>query len=241
MTRAQHQAQELAAPLRDLGAEVILLPVIGIAPPLDPEPLRRAVQSCDSYHWILFTSVNAVDAFASYLTNIPKVRIATVGTATREAGERLGLKVSLTPEKFIAESLVETLSEEDLSGKRILIPSAALTRDVIAPALRSRGAHVDVVEAYRNIIPSDAEQRAANVFTDPLPDWVTFASSSAVRNLFRLVGSKTLARVKLASIGPATSATIREHGLEPAAEPLEHSIKGLVRIFSAPDPPHSPE
>lgn len=233
VTRAAHQADELAAPLRALGYEVILLPVIGIAPPLNPEPLLEATRDCTRYDWIIFSSVNAVEAFAAHLTKQPKAQIATVGAVTRAAAERAHLQVALTPEKYIAEALVSAFEQEDLRGKRVLIPSAAVTRDVIAPALRERGAQVDLVEAYRNVIPDDAAEKAAKVLREPLPDWITFASSSAVTNLVHLVGSETLRPIKLASIGPATSATIREHGLEPAVEAAEHTIQGLVDAVSS--------
>jgi uroporphyrinogen-III synthase len=107
------------------------------------------------------------------------------------------------------------------------------TRDVIAPSLRARGAEVDVVEAYRNVVPPEAAEGSAAVFREPLPDWVTFASSSAVTNAVKLVGVEILGRVKTASIGPATSATMREYGLEPTVEALEHSVRGLARAVSS--------
>lgn len=233
VTRAAHQAEELAAPLRASGAEVILLPMIGIAPPLNAEPLQRAGRECHSYDWIIFSSVNAVESFASCLDKTPAARIATVGRATKDAAEQQGFRVGITPTEYTAEALVLALRDEDLPGKRVLIPSAAVTRDVIAPALRARGARVDVVEAYRNVIPPEAAESAPAVFREPLPDCVTFASSSAVQNLVALVGAQTLRRVKIASIGPATSATLREYGLEPTQEAREHSISGLVDAVSS--------
>jgi uroporphyrinogen-III synthase len=233
VTRAAHQVEELADPLRALGFEVILLPVIGIAPPADPGPLLAAARSCDRYDWIIFSSVNAVEAFAAHITAPPRSHIATVGAATRAAAERAHLQVALTPDEYIAEALVEAFAQEDLRGKRILIPSAAVTRDVIAPALRQRGADVTVVEAYRNVIPEDAAQQAGEIFREPFPDCVAFASSSAVANLIKIAGAGPLGRSKLASIGPATSATIRKHGLEPAAEAVEHTVQGLVNAVSS--------
>ncbi len=232
VTRAQDQAEELAAPLRELGFQVILLPMIGIAAPANPEPLVNAAHNCDRYDWIIFTSTNAVQAFASHLTTRPKARIATVGPATREAAERGHLPVHVTPQRYVAEGLIEALGREELQGTRILIPSAAVTRDILAPLLRECGACVEVVEAYRNVLPADAPRQAATVFVEPLPDWVTFASSSAVTNLVRLVGTAILGQVRLASIGPATSATIREHGLQPTIEASEHTIRGLVSAVS---------
>lgn len=236
LTRAVHQAEDLARPLRGLGAEVILVPVIGIESVPHPEALRRAVSQCDEYDWIVFTSTNAVSAFVAEL--MPRTardctaRVAVVGSATRQAAEARGFTVSITPEKYIAESLVEAF-DEDLNGRRILIPSAAVTRDVVASGLRKRGAKVDLVEAYRNVIPAEAEPRARAVFREPYPDWVTFSSSSAVDNLVGLIGSEAVSRVKIASIGPITSESVRRHGLSVAMEASVHSAQGLVEGLAA--------
>ncbi len=234
VTRAAHQAEELATPLRALGAEVILLPVIGIAPPLNIEPLRRAAAHCNEYDWIIFTSANGLAAFVAELPRSPKAckaRIATIGAATREAAEERGFQVSLTPEKYVAESLIEAFSGEDLKNRRILIPSAAVTRDVVPRELRKRGADVDVVEAYRNVIPPETAAKAAAIFREPYPDWVLFASSSAVDNLVNLIGVDRLRHTRIATIGPITSETVRKHGLSLATEAEAHTIESLVEAL----------
>jgi uroporphyrinogen-III synthase len=228
VTRAPHQAAELAKPLAALGASVILLPVIDIAPPLDPAPLHDAILHIDRYDWIIFTSTNGVRALGQRKC---RARIATVGAATREFAERNGWLVHLTPEIYLAETLVEAFDRETLSGQRILIPSAAVTRDVVRDELTKRGALVDAVEAYRNIMPADASENAAAVFRPPLPDWITFASSSAVENLASIVPPETLAHCQIASIGPVTSKTIREHGLTVAVEAQPHNIAGLIEAI----------
>ena len=231
VTRAVHQAEELAAALRDLGATVILLPTIGIAPPVDLEPLQLAASRCNAYNWILFASVNAIEAFAAELSQpaaLCKARIATIGAATREAAERRGFTVSVTPERYVAESLLKALDPADMQGLRVLIPSAAVTREVLAPELRRRGAEVTVVEAYRNITPAATERQAPLVFREPYPDWVTFTSSSAVENLVRITGVAPLAQSKIATIGPVTSETVRRFGLGVAIEAAVHSVPGMV-------------
>jgi uroporphyrinogen-III synthase len=232
VTRAANQAEELARPLRDLGAEPILAPMIGVAPPADPEPLRQAAERAAQghYDWIIFTSANAVSAFVSQLQNPPALpaRLAVIGESTKRAAEKRGLHVSIVPDQYVAESLLTAFEKEDLQGCRILIPSAKETRDVLPVALRQRGAEVNVVEAYRNVLPEDARLRASEVFREPFPDWVTFASSSAVLNLARIVGSSALRAVRIASIGPITSRTVRELGLTVSAEAQESTIQGLV-------------
>jgi uroporphyrinogen-III synthase len=227
VTRAAHQAEELAAPLRANGFRVLLAPMIGITPPADPEPLLRAAEDCNTYDWIVFTSANAVNAFATAGAKLT-VPVATVGAATQKAAEQQGWRVALTPESYVAESLIEAFAKYDLVSRRILIPAAAATRDVVPGALRMRGAHVDVVEAYRNAAPDEAAVRAREIFREPYPDWVTFASASAVENLVAILGPEALSRVRIASIGPITSQAIRKHGLTVAVEPDEHTIPGLI-------------
>ena len=234
VTRAVHQAEELAAPLRELGAEPILLPLIGIAPPDDIAPLIQAAQHAGEYDWIIFTSVNAIAAFVAELPDTGEFfrpRIATIGPATREVAEEYGFRVELTPDKYVAEALSAAFRGHPLDGKRILIPSAAETRNVVPNELRQRGAEVDVVQAYQNVIPHDAPGRVQEVFQDPLPDWITFASSSAVDHLVALLDLDTLKEIKIASIGPATSATIEKHGLSARVEALQHTIPGLIEAM----------
>ena len=230
ITRAAHQAEELAAPLRALGAQIISLPLIEIAPPADPAPLREAARNVDQYDWIIFTSANAVEAFAAeqpFVESRP-VRIAAIGEATREAAEAREFHVSLIPKRYVAESLVEAFAAEQLAGSRILIPRAEVARDVVPELLRRRGAQVDVVDAYRNIIPPDAAQRAAETFREPLPAWVLFASSSAVDRLAALCSIDVLRRVRIGAIGPVTSQTVRKHALTVDAEANPHNARGLV-------------
>jgi uroporphyrinogen-III synthase len=228
VTRAAHQAEELAKPLAALGAHVILLPVIDIAPPLDPAALHEAILHIDRYDWIIFTSTNGVRALGRQNC---RARIATVGAATRDFAERNGWTVDLTPETYVAEALIEAFKTELLSGRRFLIPSAAVTREVVRDELTKRGALVDVVEAYRNIMSADAAEKAATVFRPPLPDWITFASGSAVENLVSLVPPETLAHCQIASIGPVTSKTIREHGLTVTVEAQPHNIAGIIEAI----------
>jgi uroporphyrinogen-III synthase len=230
VTRAAHQAEELAAPLRRLGGDVILLPAIAIGPPADSGPLQHAASRANDHDWIIFTSQNSIEAFVSYarLGEVQSFKVAAVGRATGQAAERHGLKVHLIPEKYTAESLADVFAVEDLEGKRILIPSAAVTRDVIPKKLEEQGAIVTAVEAYRNVLPDGMAERAALVFREPLPDWVLFASPSAVDNILALVPTQQLKKLKVASIGPVTSNAIANHGLIVTAEANPHDLHGLV-------------
>jgi uroporphyrinogen III methyltransferase/synthase len=156
-----------------------------------------------------------------------KARICAIGPATRRAIESLHLKVDRMPAEYVAESLVAAFASEPLQGKRILLPRAAVARDLIPVELAKLGAQVDVVEAYRNAIPEDAPARAREIFSKK-PDWITFTSSSTVKNLVAIAGSEALAGVRIASIGPVTSETVRRHGLKVDAEAKQYTIEDLV-------------
>jgi len=233
VTRDRRQASELAEPLEELGAEVLHLPVIEIRAPADAAPLDAAIARLATYDWLIFTSVNGVRGFIERLDRsssdlrLLHAQICAIGPATRAAVEALHLKVDHMPAEYVAESLLEALAGEDLAGKRVLLPRAAVARDLVPVELTRRGAHVDVVEAYRTLPPEDAAARVGNVLARR-PQWITFTSSSTVRNFLAMAGVESLNGVKIASIGPVTSATAREAGLTVDVEANPHTIAGLV-------------
>jgi uroporphyrinogen III methyltransferase/synthase len=146
--------------------------------------------------------------------------------------EDLHLKVDLMPDEYVAESLVKAFAREKLEGKKILLPRAAVARDLIPTELGKLGARVDVVEAYRNIVPTDSASRARDIFSGSRkPDWVTFTSSSTVKNLAAAAGRDALAGVRIASIGPVTSETARGLGIVVDAEAKEFTLDGLIQAL----------
>jgi uroporphyrinogen III methyltransferase/synthase len=239
VTRAKDQAESLTAKLRAMGADVVELPTIAIEPAMDASALDSAIAHLQEYDWLIFTSANGVKYFLERLDASPvdlrklRAKICTIGPATRRAVESLHLKVDLMGKEYVAEALIEAFAAHDLEGKRMLLPRAAIARDVLPAELRRRGAKVDVVEAYRTVIPAEAAARAAEIFSGPRkPDWVTFTSSSTVKNLLRLVKPEGLVGVKIASIGPVTSGTARQLGLEVTVEAAQYTVDGLVEALS---------
>lgn len=230
VTRAAHQAPELAKPLADLGAEVILLPTIGIGPPADPVPLAAAAARAIDYDWLFLTSVNAAEAFLPLVApSEHRPRVGVVGAATSRRVAELGWRVDVTPPEFTAEALADALQAQEVAGKRILIPVGDLAREILPNALKARGAKVDLVVAYSNQPPSGTAARARSLYiAGAAPDWSTFVSPSAFDNLVEMTGSDPLRRSRIASIGPTTSAAVRARGLKVAAEPAEHTVLGLV-------------
>ncbi|HEY3827034.1 MAG TPA: uroporphyrinogen-III C-methyltransferase [Bryobacteraceae bacterium] len=236
VTRAREQAGELSELLRRLGAEVIEVPAIEIKPADDYGPLDQAIARLDEYGWLIFTSANGVRFFLDRLDRSRldlraiRGRICAIGPATREALEHFHLKVDCMAERYVAEGLLDAMAAYDLSGSRILIARAAVARDLLPTELTRRGAIVDVVEAYRTAAPKDLADRAADILSRK-PDWITFTSSSTVKNLVEAVGDKALCNVKSASIGPVTTATLRENGLPVAAEASTYTVPGLVQAL----------
>ncbi len=239
VTRARHQAGQLSEKLRALGAEVVEIPAIEIVPPESYAALDEALGNLSQYQWLIVTSANGVAALAGRLAlagvgvgDFGHLKIAAVGSATERALEKLGLKVAVTPQEYVAESLVEALGEQ-ADGKHVLLARAAVARDVIPDALRARGARVDVVDAYRTVIPAESVTAIRTLFDSGgrSPDAATFTSSSTVTNVLNLLREARVARpesMRAVSIGPITSRTMRENGWEPAAEADPHDLPGLV-------------
>jgi len=238
VTRAREQAGTLSQSLRALGAEVIELPTIEIRPAPDYAALDNAIAALASYDWLLFTSTNGVRFFLDRLDagtvdlRAIRGRICAIGPATREALERFHLKVDVMAEQYVAEGLLTALSGHNLSAARVLIARAAVARDTLPAELTRRGAHVDVVEAYRTLPPEDLAERAAALLARQ-PDWITFTSSSTARNLVNATGAAALQNVRTASIGPITSATLRELGVPVTIEAAEFTVPGLIEAILA--------
>jgi len=243
ITRAKDQAGSLAEELEELGATVVEVPAIEIRPPASYVALDATLHNIENYDWLILTSVNGVEAlFARMQTlgfgpeKLLHLNIAAIGPATRQKIEEHGLPVDVMPEKYVAESVVEALWKQ-VRGQRVLLARAKVARDVIPEELRKAGARVHVVEAYETVVPQESLARLQKVLSDPSqrPTAVTFTSSSTVRNFVALLGSeepaKSLHGITIASIGPVTSATLRELGLHVDVEAQQFTIPGLVRAL----------
>ena len=233
-TRPAGQNASLTRALIDQGAAVTEQPAIETSPLPDYAELDRAIARLQSFAWIIFTSANAVRYFLERLRQSPndlralRGQIAAVGPATRAALEALHLKVAVTGEEFVAESLLAALPSQ-LADVPILLPRAADARDVLPEGLRARGALVEIAAAYRTGAPANLPVLMQAAFARLRPqDWVAFASSSAVQATVTAVGAPAIRNVRVATIGPVTSATAREFGIEPAAEASIYTTAGIV-------------
>jgi uroporphyrinogen III methyltransferase/synthase len=235
VTRARAQASGLAATLRGLGAEAIELPAIRIEPRLDTAEVREAAASIAEYELICLTSPNgvrllfeAMDEAGRDSRALAGATVAAIGPGTARALARRGVRADIVPARFVAESLVEALSAVEVGGKRALVARAAEARDVVPDWLAERGARVDVVALYETVReqPDEAAVEAAQG-----ADYVTFTSSSTVRNLAEALGGRFPSAARIVSIGPVTSEAVRAAGLEVAIEAERHDVDGLIEAL----------
>ena len=251
VTRARKQASELARRLEDLGAVVVQAPTIRTrtiaGPAIDPKP----------YDLLCLTSPNGVECLFERLDDgthppgdaraLAGAHIAAIGPGTAHALAEHGVIADVVAERFVAESLVEALAEVDV--QRALVARAREAREVLPDALRERGIEVDVIALYETVAEPLSERALAAAAG---ADYITFTSASTVRHFLRAsVGADERparpqsaaartesigllsASTRIASIGPVTSATLREQGLEPHIEALSHDIDGLVEALLA--------
>jgi uroporphyrinogen III methyltransferase/synthase len=234
VTRARAQASGLARRLRELGARVVQAPVIRIDPISDPAGPPLDLSPSDL---ICLTSPNGVAALFERLAAAGRdsralagVRVAAIGPGTARALAEHGIVADVVPERFVAESLVQALA--DFPVERALIARAREARDVLLDALRARGAQVDVLALYETVAEPLGELELAAARG---ADYITFTSSSTVRFFLEAAGgdARLGPATRVVSIGPVTSATLREHGIEPHVEARRHDIDGLVRALVA--------
>jgi uroporphyrinogen-III synthase len=249
VSRARKQAGALSSQLRELGCGVIEIPFIEIRKPSSYKPLDTALRNLAGYDWLILTSVNGVEALFARLGKLKlnrgalsHLKIAAIGPATKKAIEAHDVHVQVTPKEYVAESVVSALHRR-VKGKRILLVRAKVARDVIPRELRKAGASVDVIEAYETVAPESSRKRLQAALTSARrPHAITFTSSSTVKNFVGLLGLRA-ARAALkksgpeqgihsASIGPVTSATLRELGLPVDIEAREYTIPGLVAALT---------
>jgi uroporphyrinogen III methyltransferase/synthase len=237
VTRARAQVSGLAAALGALGADVVELPAIRIVPRIDSEEVREAIQAIHSYALVCLTSPNgarllfeALAAAGFDARALANATVAAIGPGTATALADHGIRADVVPGRSISEALVEALADVPVEGRPVLVARAAEARDVLPDALRARGAKVDVVALYETVAERpdpDAIEAARGA------DYVTFTSSSTVRNFVEAVADGVPSAARVVSIGPVTSDAIREAGLGVDVEAERHDPDGLVEALLA--------
>ena len=245
VTRTRQQASDLSRQVEDLGAGVIEAPTIEIAPPRDSMHVDQALARLHEYDWVIFTSANGVAETKRKLMQFGldarvfgKSKIAAIGDATADAvRQHLCLSVTLTPDSFVAEALADELQRRgEVGGRKFLLLRADIARPILRERLESGGAaQVNDVAVYETHPAKSLPPHLVDALEAKQVTWVTFTSSSTARNLISLLGEdyrRKLAGVKLASIGPITTATLREFGLSPTVEAKQFNIPGLVAAIA---------
>ena len=238
VTRTRKQAGSLSRQLRDLGADVFEMPTIRIEPPTDLREFAELVQDAHAYDWIVFTSPNGVEAFFDIFfklyedaREIGGARIAAIGPATAQRVRDFHLHVDLQPEEFVSEAIVREFKKQGgVENVRILLARAERARDVLPKELSALGAIVDEAFAYRTVPETRDVTGARRRFVEEGADLITFTSSSTVEN-FLALGLAWPKGLKIASIGPVTSKTVRDSGLKVDIEARRHDIEGLVEAI----------
>src|SRR5262245_32774267 len=233
VTRPLHQADDLAQPLAELGANVLLQPAIEIKALQDSTTCDRALELLDRFDWLVFSSSNGVRYFLDRLPAIRrdmralgKIRIAAIGPGTADELGKFHLRADIIPDEFRAESLARSLVG-GAAGKRFLLVRASRGRELLAEELTKAGASVEQVVAYDSIDVELPDAEIAKKMAAGEIHWTTVTSSAIARSLARLFGA-ALNKTRLVSISPITSGTLRELGLEPAVEAQEYTMAGVV-------------
>lgn len=243
VTRPRAQAALFRDTLSERGAQPVEVPAIELRDPASWELMDAAIRRIEEFDFLLVTSANGVRAFVARIEacgldmrHLKGIEIGAIGPATAAEFSRHGVRVDFVPGEYRAEGLVEVLAGRDLSGKAFLIPRARVARDLVPRVLRQRGARVEVIEAYYTS-PPDYRPGDLEALLTPTPHAITFTSSSAASNFYSLPIPNGIREkikgVKIASIGPVTSETLRGLGLKVEIEAKESTIPGLVKALES--------
>ena len=234
VTRARAQASGLARRLEELGAEVVQAPAIRIEPRVDGVQVAVDELATGRRDVLCLTSPNGAELLMHGLDRqgldarvLAGTRVAAIGPGTAAVLRDWGITADLVPERAIAESLATELVAQGVADQRVLIARAAEARDVLPRELEQAGADVQVVALYETVRERLDEQQLESLSA---ADYVTFTSSSTVRFLLEAIGGVEHfpERARIVSIGPVTSQTARDLGLEVHVEAERHDIAGLV-------------
>jgi uroporphyrinogen III methyltransferase/synthase len=238
ITRAPDQAQEFQRRLENLGAEVLLLPVVSFSAPADTAPLDRAIGSIETFDWVVFTSANAARFFAERCAKLGRLRgvgsgprCAAVGSATAAAAKQEGFAVDLVAGEFRGEALGRDLGPA-VVGKRVLLPRSDHAGRELPDALEKAGAHVTEVIAYHTGGSGAADPGVIESVRAAQVDVVSFFSPSAVENLRGLLGAEAFlrlaARAAMVAVGPVTAEALRRAGATVAIEASEATAESVA-------------
>ena len=233
VTRSEEDCADWAARIAQRGAEPVMLPCIHCEA-IDTPALRAAVRAAAaSADWLVFTSKRGVEAFA-VLQGMAQggtagSRVAVVGAATAQVAQNCLGRVDLIGRGGTAASLGATLvAEGDLAAHpQVLIAVAENAGPALQQTLEKAGASCSRFDVYRTVpAPARVRKRALSTLG---ADNIVLASPSAVTGFVHQVDVDTPAAIY--TIGPATTAAARAHGLRVTAEAHEPSLEGVLEAM----------
>lgn len=241
ITRPREQAIEWRRTLEAMGASVIELPLIHVRKEVNPEVLAEVLAGFGAYEWVIFTSVNGVKYFFEEFFRVHDdiralglARIAAVGEATAAAVRDFHLRVELQPKKASGEELARELAaRESMDSAKVLVVTGNLNREILVQKLEEGRAIVDCLPVYKTVETDLAKDPVAGDFRTHGADAILFASPSAAQSFFDQAASLKLAakasRPLTGSIGPSTTATMKQLGLPVDFEAAEPKLDSLVQ------------
>lgn len=229
VTRARHQASQLADELLRAGASPIVIPVIDIEiTPEVQETLEQTLRNADPPSWVVFSSQNAVWSVINARGGrelLDQVHIACIGPATASSCVSAGFTVDFVPSKASPETFVSEFPAPRAPGiDRVVFFAGESARPIIDEGLRGCGYLVDRVIAYQTVrsqVSPYVRHRAHGA------DAIIFTSASAVSGAVAIFGANHLPS-RIISIGPTTTAAIEGQGLVVTEESQEQRLDALV-------------
>ena len=242
VTRSRTQNSSLVEKISDLGGNPIEIPTIKIEKFQSNKELQEAIQQLNKYTYLVLTSQNAADIFFNQLDELgldaralAHLKICAIGSSTAKAMKVRGIRADFIPKEFVSESLYETLAPHLTPQDNILIPRAKNARDFLVTQLKEI-CSVHEIHTYESVIDFNQKTELLEILTQEKVDYITFASSSSVKNFVQLIGNENLNQLKqcqLISIGPVTSSALCEAGLTVYKEAKQATIDGLLDVMIA--------
>ncbi|MDQ2086955.1 uroporphyrinogen-III C-methyltransferase [Herbivorax sp. ANBcel31] len=238
VTRAREQASRLVDMIEDLGGEALEFPTIKIEPPDSFDQFDRILENVRNYNWLVFTSPNGVKAFFERLRHkkidvrsLYNLKVAVIGKVTADEVEKIGINIDYMPDKYTTDELLKGMKKVITPSERILLARSDIGSKELLDGLLENGNNVTNVTVYKTSPAIEDRKELLDLFKKGKIDFITFTSSSTVINFIKAVGRENLDKLsntKVISIGPVTTKTAIENGINVARQADEHTIAGLV-------------
>lgn len=240
ITRPLKQAKTFFSALIERGAQPILLPAIKILEIKNNLKLKNELHNLQKYHYIIFTSVNAVEIFFKNLfkenldsRSLTGIKIYAIGEKTAQSILNFGIKVDKVPSKFVSEEIIKMFSSSEIKDKNILIPRAQMARDILIKELTKMGGKVKVLPIYKTVKENTNVKNVKELLKEKKIDYCTFTSSSTVENTIKLLGKDYLLlnHTKVIAIGPITAKTLQQNKIKIHKIASKHTVAGIIEVL----------